>query len=248
MDRSRGRSKSHAVDLSDVHAKEIPKEILMAVDMFQRKQKKGTIDVWWLYDDGGLTLLLPYILTTRNQWSGCKLRVFALANKKDQLDREQRNMAALLNKFRIDYSDVTVIPNVIKPPSNETRHKFDELIAKFRINESGDSSKAHPAHITDSELVALKDKVCVHLFLLDFFFITKVTCFIFDQINRHLRLHELVHQESKDATLVVMTLSMPRKGTVSAPMYLAWLEMLTQNMPPFLLIRGNQTSVLTFYS
>jgi hypothetical protein len=28
-------------------------------------KRKGTIDVWWLYDDGGLTLLLPYILTTR---------------------------------------------------------------------------------------------------------------------------------------------------------------------------------------
>lgn len=51
---------------------------------------QGTIDVWWLYDDGGLTLLVPYILTTRSQWSGCKLRVFALANRKDELDMEQR--------------------------------------------------------------------------------------------------------------------------------------------------------------
>lgn len=41
---------------------------------------------------------------------------------------------------------------------------------------------------------------------------------------------------------------MPRKGVVSAPVYLAWLEVLTCDMPPFLLVRGNQTSVLTFYS
>lgn len=41
---------------------------------------------------------------------------------------------------------------------------------------------------------------------------------------------------------------MPRKGTVSAPLYMAWLELLTAGMPPFLLVRGNQTSVLTFYS
>ena len=41
---------------------------------------------------------------------------------------------------------------------------------------------------------------------------------------------------------------MPRKGTVSGPLYMAWLETLTANMPPFLLVRGNQTSVLTFYS
>ena len=46
--------------------------------------------MWWLYDDGGLTLLLPYILTTRKQFAGCKLRVFSLANRKDELDRETR--------------------------------------------------------------------------------------------------------------------------------------------------------------
>lgn len=31
----------------------LPKEILNSVTLFQRKQKKGVIDVWWLYDDGG---------------------------------------------------------------------------------------------------------------------------------------------------------------------------------------------------
>jgi hypothetical protein len=38
----------------------------------------------------GLTLLLPYIICTRRNWSACKLRVFALANKKDELEFEQR--------------------------------------------------------------------------------------------------------------------------------------------------------------
>jgi hypothetical protein len=38
----------------------------------------------------GLTLLLPYIISTRRNWSASKLRVFALANKKDQLEFEQR--------------------------------------------------------------------------------------------------------------------------------------------------------------
>lgn len=40
----------------------------------------------------------------------------------------------------------------------------------------------------------------------------------------------------------------PRKGSVSPALYLAWLELLTRNMPPFLLTRGNQTSVFTFYA
>jgi len=37
-----------------------------------------------------LTLLLPYILTTRPNWAGCRLRIFALVNKKDQFEVEER--------------------------------------------------------------------------------------------------------------------------------------------------------------
>ncbi|CAN8029667.1 unnamed protein product, partial [Ixodes persulcatus] len=44
--------------------REVPKEVLQSVNQFIRKQRKGTIDVWWLYDDGGLTMLIPYLLTT----------------------------------------------------------------------------------------------------------------------------------------------------------------------------------------
>lgn len=201
--------------------KNIPKEVLMSANQFQRKQKKGTIDVWWLYDDGGLTMLIPYLLTTRTQWASCKLRIFALANKKDELDREQRNMAALLSKFRIDYSDVTVIPDVTKSPQDSSKKEFENIILKWKNKTENEDNSL----ITEAELLALKDKS-----------------------NRHMRLRELLLQHSSEATLIVMTLPMPRKSTCSAPLYMAWLEMLTRDMPPFLLIRGNQTSVLTFYS
>lgn len=45
---------------------------------------------WLNLFNEGLTLLLPYILSTRGNWSSCKLRVFTIANKKDQLEFEQR--------------------------------------------------------------------------------------------------------------------------------------------------------------
>ena len=47
---------------------------------------------------------------------------------------------------------------------------------------------------------------------------------------------------------ICRTLPMPRKGTCPASLYMAWVDTLTQDMPPILLLRGNQTSVLTFYS
>ncbi|XP_060811351.1 bumetanide-sensitive sodium-(potassium)-chloride cotransporter [Bombus pascuorum] len=200
----------------------VAKDTLSTVTKFQRKQKKGTIDVWWLYDDGGLTLLLPYIISTRRNWSNSKLRVFALANKNSELEYEQRNMASLLSKFRIDYSALNVIPDISKPAQDTTKNFFNTLIANFQETEN---TKTDDDIIKDSELTAMNEKT-----------------------NRHLRLRELLLENSMEANLIVMTLPMPRKGAVSAPLYMAWLETLTRDMPPFLLVRGNHTSVLTFYS
>ncbi|XP_040062152.1 solute carrier family 12 member 2 [Ixodes scapularis] len=216
------RTSSQALEL----ARAVPKNVLLSVNQFQRKQKKGTVDVWWLYDDGGLTMLIPYLLSTRSQFSGCKLRVFALANKKYELDQEQRNMAALLSKFRIEYSDVTVIPDIVKPPKESTKAEFNRILKPWRrSSQDVDAKDLTTPFVSDSEVLAVKEKT-----------------------YRNLRLHELLREHSTNASLVVMTLPMPRKGTCTAPMYMAWLEMLTKDMPPFLLVRGNQTSVLTFYS
>merc|ERR1712059_31310 len=215
---TRQRTRTRTISTSGYHDEEgnpLSKELVSDITQFQHHDKRtGNIDVWWLYDDGGLTLLIPYILTTRQQFQDCKLRVFTLANKKDELDRETRNMAALLAKFRIDFSSVLVIPDVTKRASDSSRQ---------RLNEKLDSLPE--GTISEEEMATNKEKT-----------------------NRHLRLSELLQEHSKESEIVVMTLPMPRKGHVSAPLYLAWLDVMTENLPPTLLVRGNQSSVLTFYS
>ncbi|GAB0099647.1 bumetanide-sensitive sodium-(potassium)-chloride cotransporter [Sergentomyia squamirostris] len=203
---------------------ELPKEILDELTIFTAKRKDAVIDVWWLYDDGGLTLLLPYILSTRRNWNSCKLRVFALANKKAELEFEQRSMASLLAKFRIDYSDLRLLPDITKKPQEETIKFFNDLLEEYRAAHTSDVGDGNVL-ITESELLAVKDKT-----------------------NRYLRLREYLHEYSMKSDLVVMTLPMPRKSIVSAPLYMAWLESMSHKMPPFLFVRGNQSSVLTFYS
>jgi solute carrier family 12 sodium/potassium/chloride transporter 2 len=111
---------------------ELPKEVIDELTRFTKKQRKdAVIDVWWLYDDGGLTLLLPYIISTRRNWNTCRLRVFALANRNSELEFEQRSMASLLSKFRIDYSDLILLPDIIKKPDESTVAFFDDLIKNF---------------------------------------------------------------------------------------------------------------------
>lgn len=43
------------------------------------------------------------------------------------------------------------------------------------------------------------------------------------------------------------TLPVPREN-INSCLYMAWLDILTRDLPPVLMVRGNQTSVLTFYS
>jgi len=214
VEKTAGKKASVAV-YHGVDGAPLSKSVVADITQFQAKKRKGTIDVWWLYDDGGLTLLLPYILTTRSQFSDCSLRVFTLANRRDELDRETRNMISLLAKFRIDYSDVTVIPDVTKKAKDTTKAEFTEMM-------NGLDANSKPS---EAEMAANREKT-----------------------NRHLRLSELLREHSASSEMVIMTLPMPRRGATPPALYLSWLDIMTRKMPPFLLLRGNQTSVLTFYS
>jgi solute carrier family 12 sodium/potassium/chloride transporter 2 len=57
----------------------------------------------------------------------------------------------------------------------------------------------------------------------------------------------ILNKQEIETFFLIRTLPIHQKHNCSATLYMAWLELLTYNMPPFLLIRGNQTSVLTFY-
>ncbi|VDK79296.1 unnamed protein product [Litomosoides sigmodontis] len=198
------------------------RELVASICRFHRKIKGAVIDVWWLYDDGGLTLLIPHLLTLPKSYlENARLRVFTISTSPTLMEQEQRSMAALLTKFRIDFSDVSVIPDIGRKPNAQTMEIFSELIKPFLCEDDN----VRPGMITRSELEAQKNRT-----------------------NRHLRCSELLHELSSKADFIVLTLPVPRFGFVSSCLYMAWLDMMTRDLPPTLMIRGNQTSVLTFYS
>jgi K-Cl cotransporter len=188
--------------------------VVQQMQHFTAKRRTGNIDVWWLYDDGGLTLLLPYILQTRKQYRDCKLRVFSLTKKPDSFDQDMRNFANLIAKFRIDYSEVKVISDITKKANQNTQDEFEQLLTEYP-----------PGSIDHEDLAANAERT-----------------------NRNLRLAELLREHSSQAELIVLTLPLPRLSQYSPALYMAWLDMMTRNLPPTLMTRGNQTSVLTFYS
>uniref|UniRef100_A0A3Q1IF20 Solute carrier family 12 member 2 n=1 Tax=Anabas testudineus TaxID=64144 RepID=A0A3Q1IF20_ANATE len=205
--------------------------LLESSQQFKKKQGKGTIDVWWLFDDGGLTLLIPYLLTNSSKWGDCRIRVF-IGGKINRIDHDRRAMATLLSRFRIDFSDINVLGDINTKPKKHNKLTFKELIEPYRLKEddmeqeAAERLKAHePWRITDNELELYKAKT-----------------------NRQIRLNELLKEHSSTAKLIVMSMPLARKGTVSSALYMCWLDTLSKDLPPLLLVRGNHQSVLTFYS
>jgi hypothetical protein len=53
--------------------------IMRYANQLESNGNGNTIDVWWLFEDGGLTILLPYLLNKHAQWKSYKLRVLTFA-------------------------------------------------------------------------------------------------------------------------------------------------------------------------
>uniref|UniRef100_A0A3B4FXB5 Solute carrier family 12 member 1 n=1 Tax=Pundamilia nyererei TaxID=303518 RepID=A0A3B4FXB5_9CICH len=230
---NQGLDVSHIVEaegLYDIVAK-MNEKLVEASLQFKKKQPKGTIDVWWLFDDGGLTLLLPYILTTRKKWKDCKMRIF-MAGQPGRSDLDKEEMKGLLKKFRINCSDINVFDDLHIKPRSESLKELQEMIEPFRLHEGSKDAdqiralqKEQPWKVTDKELSEFEEKT--HL---------------------QVRLNELLKEHSRSANLIIVSMPIARKETISDFLYMAWLDILTKDLPPTLLIRGNHKSVLTFYS
>ncbi|XP_014908787.1 solute carrier family 12 member 3 [Poecilia latipinna] len=200
--------------------------------VFQKKQGKKTIDIYWLSDDGGLTLLLPYLLTRRKRWARCKVRIFVGAET-DKKDEQKEEVLSLIKKFRLGFQDVEVIPDIYQNPQPVNVHHFENMIGRFRVdsNPKQDSDSDPPRQqekpwmITNQDLERNMAKSL-----------------------RQIRLNEVLLDYSRDAALIVITMPVGRRGSCPSSLYLAWLDILSRDLrAPVLMVRGNQESVLTFY-
>uniref|UniRef100_A0A452FPC9 Solute carrier family 12 member 3 n=1 Tax=Capra hircus TaxID=9925 RepID=A0A452FPC9_CAPHI len=202
-----------------------------ASTVFQSEQGKKTIDIYWLFDDGGLTLLIPYLLGRKKRWSKCRIRVF-VGGQINRMDQERKAIISLLSKFRLGFHEVHVLPDINQKPRAEHIKRFEDMIAPFRLNDGfkdeatvTEMRRDCPWKISDEEINKNRIKSL-----------------------RQVRLNEILLDYSRDAALVVITLPIGRKGKCPSSLYMAWLETLSQDLrPPVILIRGNQENVLTFY-
>ena len=99
---------AHALQCAAVanHAALVPRNL----EAFPRPGERltGTIDVWWVMHDGGLGLLLAFLLQQDKVWAQCELRVFCIAESDDNSIQLGQDLELFLKLSRIKAGVVVV--------------------------------------------------------------------------------------------------------------------------------------------
>nr|UQS87556.1 solute carrier family 12 member 7b [Rhamdia quelen] len=74
----------------------------------QERLREGTIDVWWVVHDGGLLMLLPFLLRQHKVWRKCKMRIFTVAQMDDNSIQMKKDLQMFLYHLRLD-AEVEVV-------------------------------------------------------------------------------------------------------------------------------------------
>uniref|UniRef100_A0A674B1M3 Solute carrier family 12 member 5-like n=1 Tax=Salmo trutta TaxID=8032 RepID=A0A674B1M3_SALTR len=69
---------------------------------------EGHIDVWWIVHDGGMLMLLPFLLRQHKVWRKCKMRIFTVAQMDDNSIQMKKDLSTFLYHLRID-AEVEVV-------------------------------------------------------------------------------------------------------------------------------------------
>lgn len=72
----------------------------------------GNIDIWWIVHDGGMLMLLPFLLKQHRTWKNCKMRIFTVAQIEDNSIQMKKDLKMFLYQLRLE-AEVEVVEMVI---------------------------------------------------------------------------------------------------------------------------------------
>ena len=61
---------------------------------------QGFIDIWWIVHDGGLLMLLPFLLKQHRTWKKCRMRIFTVAQAEDNSIQMKKDLKQFLYQLR----------------------------------------------------------------------------------------------------------------------------------------------------
>lgn len=189
----------------------------------QLTQYDGSIDVYWILHDGGMMLLLAFLLRQDKIWYRCKLRIFCFAEADDNSIQMEQDLELFLRLLRIQ-AEVAVIEIANSEISQYTKNRVAKMEAEIYTAPSFDVSKSGESN-TDSEPSELNLR----------------------RMNTSTRMNSIIRERSKGADLIALNL--PDVDESDHPwVYMGLLEELVDGLDRVLFVKGGGREVITIYS
>uniref|UniRef100_A0A8C4EGP4 Solute carrier family 12 member 4 n=1 Tax=Dicentrarchus labrax TaxID=13489 RepID=A0A8C4EGP4_DICLA len=184
----------------------------------------GNIDVWWIVHDGGMLMLLPFLLKQHKVWRKCKMRIFTVAQMDDNSIQMKKDLATFLYQLRIE-AEVEVVE---MHDSDISAYTYERTLMMEQR-----SQMLRQMRLSSAER-------------------QREVCFL-DQSNVRrmhtaVKLNEVIVNRSHDARLVLLNMPGPPRNTDGDENYMEFLEVLTEGLERVLLVRGGGREVITIYS
>jgi amino acid transporter len=223
----------------------------------------GSIDIWWIVADGGILLLLPFLLKKHRVWQHCTMRLFALAGPEDDPDRIQSELQRYVHDFRltvevhvktIDNAILSAVSYVARSQSSagldtppEVTSGSSGILKMISRNQQAFSPPRAVSHQTilgEREQIQLDPSLSVPVPVQEADTRNRIKASELELVKG---LNSIIQSDSSSAELVVTNLPdmPPGEGTDG---YFTLVEELTRGLQRCLLARGTTTEVITAFT
>lgn len=202
------------------------------------QRQYGTIDLYWIVRDGGLMLLLSQLLLTKESFESCKIQVFCIAEE----DSDAEELKADVKKFLYDlrmHAEVIVISMKSWDAQGEGVSQQDESIEAFTgaqrriagyLSEMKEAAKREGTPLmADGKSVVVNEQ--------------QVEKFLYTT----LKLNSTILRYSRMAAVVLVSLPPPPLNH-PAYFYMEYMDLLVENVPRLLMVRGYRRDVVTLFT
>uniref|UniRef100_A0A8C6Q5P7 Solute carrier family 12 member 5b n=1 Tax=Nothobranchius furzeri TaxID=105023 RepID=A0A8C6Q5P7_NOTFU len=162
---------------------------------------EGYIDVWWIVHDGGMLMLLPFLLRQHKVWRKCKMRIFTVAQMDDNSIQMKKDLLIFLYHLRIDAA-VEVV---------EMKLEIDSCFLFLQIQSITDSSRGSIRRKNKPTLQPQHSKEEGGKSILSSPALNQIDV---RRMHTAMRLNEVITKKSKEAKLVLLNMPGPPKNRV----------------------------------
>uniref|UniRef100_A0AAQ4NME3 Solute carrier family 12 member 7b n=1 Tax=Gasterosteus aculeatus aculeatus TaxID=481459 RepID=A0AAQ4NME3_GASAC len=235
---------------------------------------EGTIDVWWVVHDGGMLMLLPFLLRQHKVWRKCKMRIFTVAQMDDNSIQMKKDLQMFLYHLRLnaevevvemhdnDISAFTYEKTLVMEQRSQMLKQMqlsrterereiqsitDESRNSIRRKNQGAPSTTRSRSTSAAEDTQEDEVADTHKPVF-----TKLDLWLNQSNVRRMhtavKLNEIVVNKSQGAQLVLLNMPGPPRNRGGDENYMEFLEVLLEGLNRVLLVRGGGREVITIYS